>query len=153
MTGRNLKYKRTIHKCLARREKKEPQEPESNRYAENYKRWISFPEREGTAKVDAPPVKGKRQSPNDETKWEITTSFPTAVSQFVSHSISPRTQNSPNNKQLRVKKKKCTKHRKMKPPAAGGQPLTAGNHLNYMPAASLVGYHPLPVAYVNFLLA
>jgi len=42
----------------------------------------------------------------------------------------------------------------MKPPAAGGQPLTAGNHLNYMPAASLVGYyHPLPVAYVNFLLA
>jgi len=58
MTGRNLKYKRTIHKCLARREKKEPQEQESNRYAENYKRWISFPEREGTAKVDAPPVKG-----------------------------------------------------------------------------------------------
>lgn len=49
------------------------------------------------------------QSPNDETKWEITTSFPTAVSQFVSHSISPRTQNCPNNKQLRVKKKKMHK--------------------------------------------
>jgi len=47
MTGPNLKYKRTIHKCLARREKKEPQEPESNRYAENYKRWISFRERDG----------------------------------------------------------------------------------------------------------
>lgn len=42
-----------------------------------------------------------------------------------------------------AEKRSPQRPRKMKPTAAGGQPLTAGNHLNYMPAASLVGYrHP-----------
>lgn len=94
-------------------------------------------------KVDAPPVKGKAPMMRLNGKSHPH-SPPPPVSQFVSHSISPRTRIPRTTNSFGGRKKRSPQSpRKMKPPAAGGQPLTAGNHLNYMPAASLVGYrHP-----------
>lgn len=109
MTRHNLKYKRTIHKCLPAEEKKKINQKNSRTDMRKTTKGELRCREQGKAKGGCSTC--QRQSPNDETKWEITTSFPTAASQSVCQSLNqPQNQNSPNNKQLRgQKKKKSTK--------------------------------------------
>lgn len=91
MTRHNLKYKRTIHKCLPVEEKKKisakrTREPICGKLQKvNY--VAGSREKQ---KVDAPPVKGKAPMMRLNGKSQPH-SPPPPVSQFVSHSISPRT--------------------------------------------------------------